>query len=778
MNTAAHLAGSGAVERTPTPVLLTLATVANGYVTLGVTPPARRIRQAGVSGFQRRFGDLDRWRATPVEQRRRVRTEVASLVGHAVIARAFPVDVEFTVASGCRWGKYLRDAYPHQADTFERQASSLGFCDKEIGRMWAWLAKICVATGTSPEGLTAGQYRSSRAAIHTTVIEQKGYRPKTLSTPLFGLDAVMFHRGQAPAPDIRRRWTGRPVNEVDWDDLADAAPVMVATMRRYLRQCALSLRPSSVVLFDTTLRQFGASLVNADPPVTRVADVTREHVEAYKQQLADRPGYRGKLLSKTTLGMRIGHLHTFFTRIIEWDYDDVPARVPVYRSDRPRLDKPLPRFLDDAQAAAFMTATRNLPDPLDRLMVTTLARTGMRSGELLGLTVDAIVQIGTGYWLRTPVGKLHTDRYIPLHPQLKDLLDAWIAARPDWQATDLLLTERGRPIPPTRVDNAVQKAANAAGIGHVHPHQLRHTLATQAINRGMSLEAIAALLGHHDLSMTMVYARIADRTVADECFAVTQKVETLYAAAQPAVLPADAAGRAMRVLQAEASKRPPMPRVSLAGSTPSGKLRTVHVWTVHQAVVGRKSLPPNGQRQHVIEPVVQPLLQSRVGVRPDVLPAVTLALELLDGSIQFELRLASDVFAGRLAVGVSPDGDLRVPTSTGVTELGRSGVGGFAAASTPHRRPHAERSGTARALPARSERTARGAAPEGGGRRSGVPPCDECSAGWRPRREWSREAPRRGPAHWLSPCPTESDPQGRGAHARPPRWATKTLMPT
>lgn len=532
-----------------------LAAVANRYVHLGTTPGARRIRQAGVVGFTRLFGDLEGWAAASIAQRRQVRTEVASFAGHAVIACRFAVDVEFVVASGCRWGRYLRGAYPDQAGLFQEQAASLGFCAKEIGLMWAWLAKICITTGTSPEDLTATQYPQARTAVHDTVIAHRGYRPKTLSTPLFGLDAVMFHRGQAPAPDIRRRWTGRPVNEVDWDELADAAPVMVATMRRYLHQCALSLRPSSVTLFDTTLRQFAASLVSSDPPVTRVSDVGREHVEAYKQQLVDRPGYRGKLLSKTTLGMRLGHLRTFFTRIIEWDYDDVPARVPVYRTDRPRLDKPLPRFLDDAQAAAFMTAARDLPDPLDRLIVTVLARTGMRRGELLGLTVDAVVQIGTGYWLRTPVGKLHTDRYIPLHPQLKDLLDAWIAARPDWQASSLLLTERGRPIPPTRVEKAVQKAATAAGIGHVHPHQLRHTLATQAINRGMSLEAIAALLGHHDLSMTMVYARIADRTVAEEYFAVTKKVETLYATSQPAVLPADAAGPAMRALRAEASKR-------------------------------------------------------------------------------------------------------------------------------------------------------------------------------------------------------------------------------
>lgn len=49
-----------------------------------------------------------------------------------------------------------------------------------------------------------------------------------------------------------------------------------------------------------------------------------------------------------------------------------------------------------------MNAASNLPDPPDRLMIIALARTGMRRGELFGFTVDAVVQIGTGYWLRTP----------------------------------------------------------------------------------------------------------------------------------------------------------------------------------------------------------------------------------------------------------------------------------------------------------------------------------------------------------------------------------------
>jgi hypothetical protein len=59
----------------------------------------------------------------------------------------------------------------------------------------------------------------------------------------------------------------------------------------------------------------------------------------------------------------------------------------------------------------------------------------------------------------------------------------------------------------------------------------------------MSLEAIAALLGHRSLDMTLRYTKIASRTVADEYFAVTEKVEAIYG--QPAQLPADAAGPKM-----------------------------------------------------------------------------------------------------------------------------------------------------------------------------------------------------------------------------------------
>lgn len=137
----------------------------------------------------------------------------------------------------------------------------------------------------------------------------------------------------------------------------------------------------------------------------------------------------------------------------------------------------------------------------------------------------------------------------PLHPHLVTLIDDYRRAHVRPEHPLLLPRENGRPLDRHTVTRLINKAAASAGLGHIHPHQLRHTLATQAINRGMNLEAIAALLGHHSLDMTLRYARIANRTVAEEYFAVTDKVEALYG--QPISLPAEAAGPKMTKLRRE-----------------------------------------------------------------------------------------------------------------------------------------------------------------------------------------------------------------------------------
>ena len=86
---------------------------------------------------------------------------------------------------------------------------------------------------------------------------------------------------------------------------------------------------------------------------------------------------------------------------------------------------------------------------LVRVAVEVLLRTGLRVGEFTALRADAVVLIGAGHWLHVPVGKLHDDRYLPLHPHLVTLIGDY---RTDHVAPDnplLLPRENGQPLSET-----------------------------------------------------------------------------------------------------------------------------------------------------------------------------------------------------------------------------------------------------------------------------------------------------------------------------------------
>ena len=337
----------------------------------------------------------------------------------------------------------------------------------------------------------------------------------------------------------------------EWAQIGQAAPELAATMRRYLAQAATFLAPRSVDAANGALRQLARWML-ASTSIESVTEIRRDDIEDFKVWLSGRQGTNGSL-SANTYGQRLRMLRVFFERIIEWDWPDAPPRNPVISGDIPPRPDPLPRFLDDRDAARLMAAARACADPRDRLVIELLARTGMRAGELADLEADAVVLIGSAHWLRIPLGKLRNDRYVPLHPELVTLLAAWTAANTDHiRACRRLAADHRGPLDRHQIGRIVSRVGRSCGVS-VHPHQLRHTLATQAINRGMRLEAIAALLGHRTMEMTLIYARIADRVVADEYQAISEKIDALYG--QQLELPADYETTGMAKLRRETHAR-------------------------------------------------------------------------------------------------------------------------------------------------------------------------------------------------------------------------------
>ena len=337
----------------------------------------------------------------------------------------------------------------------------------------------------------------------------------------------------------------------EWTQIEQAAPQLAATMGRYLTQVAAFLAPRSVEVAGAALRQLSRWILTSTG-IEAVAQIRRDDIEDYKVWLARQHGTTGSL-SANTHRQRLRTLRAFFERIIEWDWPDAPPRNPVLGGDIPKKPEPLPKFLDDRDAARLMAAARASSDPRDRLVVELLARTGMRAGELADLAADAVVRIGQACWLRVPLGKLRNDRYVPLHPDLVQLTARWTASNlAHIRAHRRLAADHRGPLDRHMICRIVRRVGRRAGVS-VHPHQLRHTLATQAINRGMRLEAIAALLGHRSMEMTLIYARIANRVVADEYQAISAKIDALYG--QAPQLPADYESAGMARLRREAHAR-------------------------------------------------------------------------------------------------------------------------------------------------------------------------------------------------------------------------------
>ncbi len=282
--------------------------------------------------------------------------------------------------------------------------------------------------------------------------------------------------------------------EISWDQIAARAPQMAATMEAYLDQISVSQRATSVGAASLALRHLAAYLIVTEPDCSSVASITRSHIEGYKLALAARPGQKGTI-SKTDYPPQPGHGPHLLRADHRLGLAGRPRRVPIFAGDIPKADEPLPKFLDDPTAAKFMATLAVDPDRRRRLLVELLARTGMRAGELGGIRDDAMYRVGDTWWLRIPIGKLHNDRNVPLHPLLVGLISDYQAWRGPSRNGYLLEREDGQPFDRRTIHRYVERVAKRAGVGPVHPHQLRHTLATQCQVSDVAAGASLDLLG-------------------------------------------------------------------------------------------------------------------------------------------------------------------------------------------------------------------------------------------------------------------------------------------
>jgi len=253
-----------------------------------------------------------------------------------------------------------------------------------------------------------------------------------------------------------------------------------------------------------------------------------KHIEPYLTSLVDAVSIKnGEPITVADRSRRVLALACFLTDITEWGWPEAPPRKLVFRDDVPKLPHVLPRYLPVDVDRRLTTGLTEQPGNKLAAAALRLQRScGLRIGELLDLELDCVHEVpGAGSWLKVPLGKLDTERMVPIDEDILALIDNIIELRdhgrplphPRYRRpAQFLFTHHGRRLAQGAVRAELDRAADLAGLEHITPHQLRHTYATALVNAGVSLQALMALLGHMSAEMSLRYGRLFDTTVRTE----------------------------------------------------------------------------------------------------------------------------------------------------------------------------------------------------------------------------------------------------------------------
>ncbi len=213
-------------------------------------------------------------------------------------------------------------------------------------------------------------------------------------------------------------------------------------------------------------------------------------------------------LAPSTVARRSAALRRFFGFLVDEGLrpDDPSEALP-----RPRLERPLPRILDEVEVTRMFEAAEDRASSGHANSVRNLALlellygSGLRASEVVSLPRGAIRPNQPFVILR---GKGSKERLVPISSRAQDAVRHWIEIAP---SDSLWLFPSGKAhLSRVRLFQIVRAMAADAGISpdRVSPHVLRHAFATHLLSGGADLRVLQSLLGHADIATTQIYTHV------------------------------------------------------------------------------------------------------------------------------------------------------------------------------------------------------------------------------------------------------------------------------
>ena len=231
-------------------------------------------------------------------------------------------------------------------------------------------------------------------------------------------------------------------------------------------------------------------------------------------------------LEPTTTGRKLSALRSFYKFLVREEY--LPLN-PFSGLHLPKRGNYLPAVLsmnevEQLLAAPHALAAAATPNGIfqeyipvrDTAILEVLYSTGMRIGELVGLT-ESRIDILSG--IISVLGKGRKERLCPLGRPAERALQNALSMRSEVWASlgmqgdarnSLFLNKHGGPISARSIERSLKTYVGYCGLKpSISPHALRHSFATHLLDNGADLRSVQELLGHASLSTTQIYTHVS-----------------------------------------------------------------------------------------------------------------------------------------------------------------------------------------------------------------------------------------------------------------------------
>lgn len=270
-------------------------------------------------------------------------------------------------------------------------------------------------------------------------------------------------------------------------------------MRDFARHCrSRNLSPKTIKNYLGAVDRLGRH--HAGKPLT---DMTRGDVEDFFVTILEKN-------SASTAATFFRYLQQFFKWTVAEELID---RSPMVGLSAAPIPEKAPGVLDEEEIRRLLKVCdgRGFTERRDTAVIRLMLEPGgMRIGEVAGVTVD---DVDLDRDLVHVIGKGQRERWIPFGDHTGQALTRYLRERakhPGATLPALWLGVKG-PLTSSGLDQAIRRRAQAAGVGWLHPHALRHTAAHRWKAAGASDDDTMRLFGWRSIQMVQRYgAKLAD----------------------------------------------------------------------------------------------------------------------------------------------------------------------------------------------------------------------------------------------------------------------------